>query len=80
MVLQDSFIFADTVKANISLHDPLILEEDVREALRFVQATPFIEDLPKSYNEVLVERGQHCQAASVNSYHLLAQWYVNQKY
>ncbi|MBY6087495.1 ABC transporter transmembrane domain-containing protein [Priestia flexa] len=57
LVLQDSFIFADTVKANISLHDPLILEEDVREALRFVQATPFIEDLPKSYNEVLVERG-----------------------
>ncbi|TYR81141.1 ATP-binding cassette domain-containing protein [Priestia megaterium] len=57
LVLQDAFIFADTVKRNITLHDDTISEEKVKEAAAFVQANSFIDLLPNKYDEELVEKG-----------------------
>ena len=56
-VLQDAFIFTDTVADNIRLRDPSISREQVEAAARIVGAAPFIETLPQRYDTVLAERG-----------------------
>lgn len=57
LVLQDPFLFVGDVKSNIRLHNHSISDEEVMEAARFVQADPFIQKLPKQYDEPVVERG-----------------------
>jgi ATP-binding cassette subfamily B protein len=57
IVLQDPFIFAGTVAANIRLRDESITDEQVRAAAAFVNAAPFIDKLPDGYETVLTERG-----------------------
>jgi ATP-binding cassette, subfamily B, multidrug efflux pump len=57
IVLQDPFIFAGTIAANIRLRDESISDEQVRAAARFVNASSFIEKLPDGYDTVLTERG-----------------------
>lgn len=57
VVMQDPFIFADTVAANISLNDPSISREQVEEAARYVNAESFVRNLPDGYDTVLTERG-----------------------
>jgi ATP-binding cassette subfamily B multidrug efflux pump len=57
IVLQDPFIFAGTIAANIRLRDESISDEQVRAAARFVNASSFIEKLPDAYETVLTERG-----------------------
>lgn len=56
-VLQDPFIFAGTIAANIRLRDDSISDERVRESARFVNADKFIERLPHGYDEITRERG-----------------------
>lgn len=56
-VLQDPFIFTDTVIENIRLRDPSITHEAAEEAARIVGASTFIEGLPNRYDTVLAERG-----------------------
>jgi ATP-binding cassette subfamily B protein len=57
LVLQDPFIFVGDVKQNIRLGRAEISDEDVVRAAQFVQAHPFIERLPRKYDEPLAERG-----------------------
>ncbi len=57
VVLQDSFLFADTVEGNISLGDPRVTAEQVRAAAEAVHADRFIRRLPSGYREELRERG-----------------------
>lgn len=57
VVLQDSFLFADTVEGNISLGDPGVTAEQVRAAAEAVHADRFIRRLPSGYREELRERG-----------------------
>jgi ATP-binding cassette subfamily B multidrug efflux pump len=57
MVLQDPFIFTDSVTENIRLRDASISEETVREAARQVGADAFIERMPQGYASHLAERG-----------------------
>jgi ATP-binding cassette subfamily B protein len=57
IVLQDPFIFAGTIAANIRLRDETITDEQVRAAARFVNASAFIEKLPNGYETELTERG-----------------------
>lgn len=57
IVLQDPFIFAGTIAANIRLRDETITDEQVRAAARFVNASAFIEKLPNGYQTELTERG-----------------------
>jgi ATP-binding cassette subfamily B multidrug efflux pump len=56
-VLQDPFIFTDTVAENIRLRDPSITRGQVEAAARLVGAAPFVEALPQGYDTVLAERG-----------------------
>lgn len=59
VVLQDHFLFAGTVAANISLDDPAIDRERIRSAARTVRADRFIERLPGAYDEPVRERGSN---------------------
>ena len=57
LVLQDPFIFTDSVEENIRMRDPSIPLEQVRAAGRLVGADSFIMRLPDGYTTVLAERG-----------------------
>ncbi len=57
VVLQDVFLFSDTVSGNIHLNNSHISEEQIREAARSVGAHQFIERLPGAYDYEVQERG-----------------------
>ncbi len=57
IVLQDVFLFSDTVFNNITLKDPTITMEQVVEAAKVVGAHDFIERLPGGYHYDVKERG-----------------------
>lgn len=57
IVLQDVFLFSDTVLNNITLGDQSISREQVIEAAKAVGAHEFIICLPNGYNYELGERG-----------------------
>ncbi len=57
VVLQDVFLFSDTVLNNITLNDDRIPRDEVIEAAKAVGAHNFIEALPKGYDTDVRERG-----------------------
>lgn len=57
IVLQDVFLFSDTIKFNISLGDPEVTDEMIMHAADLVGATRFIERLPGGLNYNVMERG-----------------------
>ncbi|TNE53882.1 MAG: ABC transporter ATP-binding protein [Bacteroidetes bacterium] len=57
IVLQDVFLFSDTIHNNITLGDPNITREQVIEAAKAVSAHEFIERLPNGYDYEVGERG-----------------------
>jgi len=57
IVLQDSFLFSDTVMSNIRFGRPDATDEEVKAAAQLARADSFIEHLPDGYNTVLGERG-----------------------
>lgn len=57
LVLQDVFLFSGDIAANITLGDPRIGEEKMRQAARRAQIARFIEALPNGYREAVQERG-----------------------
>ncbi len=57
VVLQDVFLFSDTIRNNITLGDPSISDEKMEEAARLVGAHEFIERLPGGYEYNVMERG-----------------------
>ncbi len=59
VVLQDHFLFAGSVEYNISLGDPRVPQQRVREAAAAVHADRFIERLPAGYAEPVRERGSN---------------------
>lgn len=56
-VLQDVFLFSDTVANNISLNDPAITREKIIAAAKSVGAHEFIMRLPGGYDYQVQERG-----------------------
>ncbi len=57
VVLQDVFLFSDTIGNNITLGNPDISEEKVMYAAELVGARSFIERLPGGLNYNVMERG-----------------------
>lgn len=57
VVLQDVFLFSDTVHNNITLGDPAITRDEVVRAAQQVGAHEFIMRLPKGYDTEVGERG-----------------------
>jgi ABC-type multidrug transport system fused ATPase/permease subunit len=57
IVLQDVFLFADTIYNNITLNNPSISLENVIKAAKEIGVHQFIESLPGGYNYDVKERG-----------------------
>ncbi|MBR6056502.1 MAG: ABC transporter ATP-binding protein [Bacilli bacterium] len=56
-MLQDVFLFSGTIKSNVSLRDESFKDEEIIEACKYVNASSFIEKLPDSYDEEVIEGG-----------------------
>ena len=56
-VQQDVFLFTGTINSNIRLRDETISDEEIKKAARYVNASRFIEKLPRQYEEKVSERG-----------------------
>ena len=57
MVLQDVFLFSDTIKQNITLGNPNISDAEVERAAELVGAKEFIDKLPGRFDYNVMERG-----------------------
>ncbi|WP_159021564.1 ABC transporter ATP-binding protein [Formosa sp. L2A11] len=57
VVLQDVFLFADTILNNITLSNPNITEAQVIQAAKDIGVHDFISSLPEGYNYNVKERG-----------------------
>ena len=57
VVLQDVFLFSDTIFNNITLRDPSVSREQVIESSKVVGAHEFISRLPGGYDFNVMERG-----------------------
>ena len=57
IVLQDVFLFADTIYHNITLHNEAITREDVITAAKKIGVHDFIMSLPEGYDYNVKERG-----------------------
>ena len=57
VVLQDVFLFADTILNNITLQNPDITEDDVIKAAQKIGVHDFIMTLPNGYHYNVKERG-----------------------
>jgi ATP-binding cassette subfamily B multidrug efflux pump len=57
VVLQDVFLFADTILNNITLNNPAISELEVQSAAKEIGVHDFIMSLPNGYNYNVKERG-----------------------
>lgn len=57
IVLQETMLFATSIRENIAFGKPDATEEEIVEAARAAQAHPFIVETPKGYDTVVGERG-----------------------
>ncbi|WP_328888936.1 ABC transporter ATP-binding protein [Streptomyces sp. NBC_00316] len=57
LVPEDSFLFSDTVRANIAYGHPDATQEEIEQAARAAQADGFIADLPLGYDTKVGEHG-----------------------
>ena len=57
LVMQDVFLFADSILNNITLYNTALSKEDVIEAAKAIGVHKFIESLPGGYDYNVQERG-----------------------
>ena len=57
VVFEESFLFSDSVRANIAYGRPDATDAQIEAAARAAQAHEFIEELPRGYDTTVGERG-----------------------
>ncbi|MFF0778621.1 ABC transporter ATP-binding protein [Streptomyces sp. NPDC003720] len=57
LVPEDSFLFSDTVRANIAYGRPDATQDEIKAAARAAQADRFISELPEGYDTKVGEHG-----------------------
>jgi len=57
VVLQDVYLFSGSVYENVTLRDPTITLDEVKEAAKLIGIHDFIEQLPEGYHYNVMERG-----------------------
>ncbi len=57
LVTQETVLFNESIKYNISYGDPDASDEDIAEAARVAFADDFIRELPQKYDTIVGERG-----------------------
>ncbi|MBP5216738.1 MAG: ABC transporter ATP-binding protein [Bacilli bacterium] len=61
-MLQDVFLFSGTIQSNVTLHDEDFTKEQIKEACDYVNASSFIDRLPKGLDEEVAESGGNFSA------------------
>ncbi|WP_299455899.1 peptidase domain-containing ABC transporter [uncultured Microscilla sp.] len=56
-VMQDGFIFSDTIARNIAVSDEIIDQQRLRHAVQVANIQEFVEDLPLGYNTKIGQDG-----------------------
>jgi ATP-binding cassette, subfamily B, multidrug efflux pump len=56
-VMQDIFLFSDTIEGNIAYGNPDASFQDVQSAAKMAEADDFITKLPEGYDTIIGERG-----------------------
>jgi ATP-binding cassette subfamily B protein len=56
-VFEESFLFSDTIEANIAYSNPRASASEIRAAAKVAEADEFISQLPDGYQTVVGERG-----------------------
>jgi ATP-binding cassette subfamily B protein len=69
LVVQDVFLFSDTVRENVRLHDQRIADDRVRRSIEAIGADRFVDALPRGLDTQVGERGR---ALSTGQKQLLA--------
>jgi len=59
VVPQDSFVFSDSIRANVCLGRPEATEDELRAACEVAQFDADVADMPAGYDTLLGERGIH---------------------
>jgi len=57
LVTQETVLFNDTIRYNISYGNPEATDEEISEAARIAFADGFVEELPDAYDTMVGERG-----------------------
>jgi subfamily B ATP-binding cassette protein HlyB/CyaB len=57
VVLQESFLYARSIRENIAISDPGVPDERIIQAAKLAGAHEFIVDLPEGYDTILGEQG-----------------------
>jgi ATP-binding cassette subfamily B protein len=57
VVFEETFLFSDTIRANLAYGRPDASDEDIERAARWARAHEFIETLPEGYDTLVGERG-----------------------
>lgn len=57
VVLQDTFLFAGTIRENIAFSKPGATEEDLMRAIKIARVDEFCERFPEKYETIVGERG-----------------------
>jgi ATP-binding cassette subfamily B multidrug efflux pump len=57
IVMQETFLFSDTIRENIKFGSPCVSEAEIMAAAKDARADDFVADLPDGYETVIGERG-----------------------
>lgn len=79
VVLQDVFLFADTILNNITLKNPAITQDQVEAAAKDIGIHDFIMSLPNGYNYNVKERGVMLSSGQRQLISFLRAYVVNPK-
>jgi len=58
MVTQETILFNDTIRSNISYGRPQVSDAEIEQAARAALAYDFIQQMPQGYNTVIADRGE----------------------
>ncbi len=58
-MLQDVFLFTGTIKENITLFDDSFSDQEINDAIKYVNADTFINQLDNGLEEGIVEKGEN---------------------
>ena len=61
-MLQDVFLFSGSIRSNITLHDDSFADEEIKATCDYVNASSFINKLPKGIDDEVTERGENFSA------------------
>ncbi len=62
MVLQDTWLFGDTIRANLAYGSPQATDERILEAARVTYVERFVHSLPDGYDTVINDEGDNISA------------------